>query len=58
MTPYDPTVIASSTAVVGQGAAYLFATIWGFMPIVLTIVIPLGLLYGGYRLLRGKAHVG
>lgn len=57
MTPYDPAIVASSTAIVGQGATYLFATIWSFLPIVLTVVIPLGLLFGVYHMLKGKAKL-
>lgn len=57
MTPYDPTIVASSTAVVSQAAQYLFSTIWSFLPIVLTVVIPLGLLFAVYHMLKGKAKL-
>lgn len=57
MTPYDPTIISSSTAIVGSGGQYLYATVWGFMPILLTIAIPLALLFGGWRYLKGRASI-
>lgn len=57
MTPYDAAIVSSSTAVVGQGATYLFSTIWSFLPIVLTVVIPLGLLFAVYHMLKGKARL-
>jgi len=57
MTPYDPAIVASSTQVVGQGASYLFSTVWSFLPIVLTVVIPLGLIFAVYHLLKGKSKL-
>lgn len=57
MTPYDPALIASSTAIVAGGGAYLYQTVWGFMPILLTILIPLLLLFGAWKMIKGKAKV-
>lgn len=57
MTPYDPTIVASSTAVVLGGVQYLFTTVWSFVPIVLTVVVPLGIMYGVYRLIKGKSTI-
>lgn len=57
MVPYDATIVSSSTAVVAAGAQYLFSTIWAFLPIVLTVVIPLGLLFAVYHMLKGKAKL-
>jgi hypothetical protein len=57
MTVYDPSIVSSSTAIIFAGAQYLFSTIWSFLPVVLTVVIPLGILFGVYHLLKGKAKL-
>jgi len=41
-------IIASSTAVVGTATGYLVASVIAFLPLLLAVGIPLGLLWGAY----------
>lgn len=44
-----PEIVASTTAVLSDGVDTLVQSVVAFLPIILTVAVPLGLLYAGYR---------
>jgi len=50
-------ILASSTAVLSGGVDVLVKSVFAFLPIILTVAIPLGLLYAGYRWVTHRGHI-
>lgn len=50
-------IVASSTAVLTDGVDTLVASVVAFLPIILQVAIPLGLLYAGYRWVTHRGHI-
>lgn len=48
-------ITASSTAIVDTGIGYLVASLFAFMPLILKVAIPVGLLIGAYFWVRHRA---
>jgi len=52
-----PEIVASTTQVLSDGVDTLVASVVAFLPIILTVAIPLGLLYAGYRWVTHRGHI-
>jgi hypothetical protein len=50
-------ILASSTAVLQDGVDKLVTAVLAFLPIILAVAIPLGLLYAGYRWVTHRGHI-
>jgi len=50
-------ILASSTTLLGDGVDILVQSVFAFMPIILSVAIPLALLYAGYRWVSRRARV-
>jgi len=50
-------ILASSTAVLSDGVDTLVTAVFAFLPIILGVAIPLGLLYAGYRWVTRRGRV-
>jgi len=53
----DAAILASSTAVLTNGITTLLNAVFAFLPIILGVAIPLGLLYAGYRWVTRRGRV-
>lgn len=51
------TILASSTATLTDGVDKLVQAVFAFLPIILSVAIPLALLYAGYRWVSHRARV-
>jgi len=53
----DAQILASSTAILTDGVETLLNAVFAFLPIILGVAIPLGLLYAGYRWVTRRGRV-
>jgi len=50
-------IVASTTQVLSDGVDTLVQSVVAFLPIILTVAIPLGLLYAGYRWVTHRGRI-
>lgn len=53
----DAEILASSTALVANGVVVLVNAVFAFLPIILGVAIPLGMLYAAYRWVTRRGRV-
>jgi hypothetical protein len=51
------TILATTTSALQAGVDKLVTAVLAFLPIILAVAIPLGLLYAGYRWVTHRGHI-